>query len=369
MQKTLSTSENWNFDKEFFKTVVSQGKETLNSNNLSRRKRQSLRIDIETFERFIQGDFDFKFSESYRISLPKNIDKLKEYILTKMAKQYKTLGKELIIWLIALSEENIFNIESYGNNNISELTIDEQAELTIKNYEKNSHKYLEIVKKIICDKSIKQIQAAIDVGSYCHHDSITGQSFVIVDQEGEACIFNHEIQHAVEMLYKYKTNPLFCELGPIYHELLFNDELYKSQGYLENGDYYFRIEEFDILLKSISEYLQVVLLFANKNFDISTNEFLNTFIDIEKIDPVLLEEYLREEVASSEKIEDMNYIFSFLKAIELKEKNNNQTEFLEHYIDRKKFNFNIPKDNFKVYERYIEEISQKTRKRIKIYKP
>jgi len=369
MQKSPSTPETWNFNKEFLRNVVNQGKETLKTNNLSRKRRQSLRIDIETFERFIQGDFELKRPDSYRISLPKNIDKLKEYILTKMIKLYKTLGKDLIKWLMFLSEEQIFKEIKIEYGNFSEIPLEEQVELTLKNYEKNSPIFLETAKNIILDKSINQIQVAEFMDSYCHHDSITGQSFIIINPQEEPCIFNHEVQHAVEMLHKYPTSPLYCELGPIYHELLFIEELYQSKGYLKPGDYDFRIDDLAYLLHSIYFYFQILLRFENKNFDVTTDEFLKTFLHVEEIKSSELEVYLREEIATNEVIEDLNYILSILKAIELKEikskPNNNQTNILESLIKRKAFNFTIPKDNYKVYQRYIEEMEQKTKKKIK----
>ena len=63
----------------------------------------------------------------------------------------------------------------------------------------------------------------------------------------------------------------------------------------------------------------------------------------------------------------MRYLFSFLKAIELREAkiNNPQAELLEPYIKSKKFNFEIPQDSFRVYDRYIEEMNQKVKKKTK----
>lgn len=365
----IKYKKNWTFDNLFLIDTIATGKEKLKSNKLSRRKRQSIRIDIETFERYIANNYELQPSPSYKLTIPKDINKLKDYILIRMKKQYEIIGPDLIKWIIKLSEENIFKESSYLICTKEQLSIDEKAELTIKNYEKNSNMFLEYAKKIILDESIKQIQEVKDCGSYCHHDSITGQSYIIVDSTEEACIFNHEVQHAIEVLLKYRTNMLYHELGPIYHEMLFNEELYWIKGELDNAEFEFRIDEANYLLEELSEYFKILLILEKNNFDTTTDDFLKLFTKIKKLNPILVEEYLKKEIAANEMVENMNYLFSFLKAIELREKklnsNDNQSEIINSYIKRKSFYFPIPKDNFKPYERYVKEMHQKVRKKSK----
>ena len=60
----------------------------------------------------------------------------------------------------------------------------------------------------------------------------------------------------------------------------------------------------------------------------------------------------------------MNYLFSYLKAIELRERTiitkRTGDSILEPYINSNKFKFYPPKDIF-IYERYIEEMKGKTK--------
>lgn len=367
--KELAKKDKWSFDKVYLSDAIAKGKEALASNKLSRRMKQHIRIDIETFERFIQDDFEFKSSSSYKVSLPNDIDKLKEYILSRMSKQYKMLGESLIKWVIDLSDARIFK-DTYSRSwDITEIPLEEQVELIIKNYENNSTKFLESAKKIILEPTVKQIQVLDFCDPYCHYDAITQNSYLIIDTSETACLFNHEVQHAVENQLRYNTNRLYWELGPIYYEMLFNEELYKSKGSIKVGDYAFRLDDAIYLLDVLYGYLKILLLFAEKNFNISTKEFLNTFQTTKKIRPNLLDFYLREEVANDDLFEDMKYIFSILKAIELREKRinsaTNQQEVLESYLKRKRFQFQIPQDGFKVYERFIEEMNQKVRTKSK----
>ena len=104
----IKYQKNWTFDNLFLIDTIATGKEKLKSNKLSRRKRQSIRIDIETFERFVTNNYELQPSHSYKLTIPKDINKLKDYILIRMKKQYKIIGPDLIKWIIKLSEENIF---------------------------------------------------------------------------------------------------------------------------------------------------------------------------------------------------------------------------------------------------------------------
>lgn len=359
--------DKWYFDKSFLAEAIKQGKEKLNREKLSRRKCQELRADIETFERYIKGNFKLEPASTYKLSFPKNRDKFKDYILTRMIKQYKVIGEETIRWVIRLYEERIFE-SVIGSSGGTELSLQERAELTIKNYEKNSPRFLMPAKSIILDDTVKQIQAVEFYSSCCHHDSITGLSYLIINSSDEPCIFNHEVEHAIEVAFKFPTNPLYYELGPIYYEMLFNEELYKSRGRLESSDFDFRLDEMKYLLNVISSYFEIMLLFKKKNFNISTDEFIKTICQIKSIKPSFIEGYLKEEIANDNVIIDIRYLLSFLKAVELREVkiNNPQAELLEPYIKSKKFNFEIPQDGFKVYDRYIEEMNQKVKKKINI---
>ena len=366
--KEENFKDKWSFDKDYLRSVIIKGKRKLESETLSREERKSIKCDIETFERFIMDDYEVADNGYNKKRIPKNIDRLKNYILRKMARQYKILGEDLIKWILDLIDSEIFADKFDSSLEFTELSLSEIAFLTIKNYEVNSPKFLPYAKRIILDDSIRQIQLVDSIGSHCHHDDITNESYILYDVTEPTCLLNHEVQHAIEALFKYPTNILYCELGPIVYELLFNDELYKLKGNLQEGDIAFRTNDTDYLFDSLYGYFQILLVFAEKNFDISTEEFLETFLIIEEINPELLEDYLREEIASDEKIEDMNYLFSYLKAIELREKmnlNKHDNEILEPYMRRRAFHFQRPKDDFRLYERYVEEMKQKVRKRSK----
>ena len=69
-------------------------------------------------------------------------------------------------------------------------------------------------------------------------------------------------------------------------------------------------------------------------------------------------------------ISSMKYLFSFLRAVELRElfyKNRDDGFYmLVHSLKDKRFYFRIPQDGFCVYDRYILEMEEKVRKKVRM---
>ena len=366
IEECLTFSRKWSFDKEYLRMVIEEGRKMLENKDLSRRARQSIKVDIETFSRFVDNDFELKDYSSYDFSTPNNIDKLRDCILFRMKKQYDILGEDLIKFVIDLSDSGIF-YESRGISEITKLSMEEQVELIIKNYERNIPKFVNPAKEIMIDDKIRQIQVIDSDDSYCHYDYITKKSYILVNMMDAPCIFNHEVEHAIEEYYNYHTNTLYDELGAILNEMLFNEEVYKMNGYLYEGDYDFRLDEANYLLKSVHNYFKIMLLFAGKNFNISTDELIDTFVKYEDTSKMLVLEYLREDIATNWMLGNIGYLVSFLKALELRELfiNNSKDSFyiLEHYLKNKKFAFRKPKDGFMLYSGYIDSVKSRVRRK------
>lgn len=364
IKKYLEFHKRWSFDKDYLRSVIDKGVRMLESNNLSRKARQFIRIDIETFSRFLNDDFELRNADCYKFSTPNNIDKLRDYILLKMKRQYNILGEDLIQFIIELNDLEIFE-QTSGISDITQISLECQTELIIKNYEKNAPKFVNAAKEILLDDKIKQIQIIDNDDSYCHYDYITEKSYILVNMTDAPCIFNHEVEHAIEEYFRYPTNYFYDELGAILNEMLFNLELYKVNGYLYTGDYDFRLDENAYLIKSVSEYFKILKIFASKNFNISTSELINTFLEFEKTSEMLVWEYLREDIATNYMEGNIGYLLSFLKAVELRElfvnKNRDSFDIFEHYLKNKKFVFRRPKDGFDLYKRYIGDVKSRVR--------
>ena len=82
---------------------------------------------------------------------------------------------------------------------------------------------------------------------------------------------------------------------------------------------------------------------------------------------VIVKEYLKDEILDADGItKGMKYLYSFLKAIEIREKSkiikDDVLNLFDGYIYDKRFNFNPQYDSFKVYKNYVEEMNKRIRK-------
>ncbi len=353
---------NWTLDEKFIAEVIKRGYTLLEDDRLPKSKRKSIKTDLDTFIRFQNGDFENK--SGIIPKPPRNIDKLKNYILKRMKAQYDELGEELILWTMDLYFEKIFEIR--GRCQKTKLTIDEQKEITLENYDKNSKLHLKIARPILSDDIIRQVQNVpyLDSSSYCYYDEITTLPFIIVDAMQAPWILNHETEHAVEEIKKISGTKYYSELGPILFELLFNDILYKNQGFLNKGDYSDRMIDTEETLVRLVRYFDVMLTFKQHNFEVPTDLFLREFSDVCDLDTEEgLKDFLREEIAPADIVDDMTYMYSYLKAIELREKHNPNEDFsyaITPHIKSKKINFTPSENSFEIYRNFTREMQEKT---------
>lgn len=354
----------WTFEQKFISDVINRGYVLLDNPHISKSKRKSIKTDIETFTRFLSADYENR--EQQLTKPPKDLEKLKRYILKRMQEQYNNLGEETILWTMDLYFEDIFKDIKRGSKTI--LTLDEQSELTLENYSENSRRLLPTAKSILSDEILKQIQCVpnLKTSSYCYYDEITDLPYLIVRPTQAPWVLNHETEHAIEEIRKLVPNAMYSELGPILFELLFNDTLYKNQGYVNIGDYNMRMFDTKESLLTLFHYFDIMMDFKNLNFEVPTDVFLDSFREIcqsDEDEDVI--NFIREEIATTEITEDMSYLYSYLKAIELREQATTKKEdfayILDPYIRTKKFKFQPTEESFNAYKRFTTEMKEKTK--------
>ena len=357
-------TSNWSFDKKFIEDVIAKGYVLLDDPKLSKATKKSIRTDIQTFTRFTNGDFDSR--PTFIPKPPHDLEKLKHYILRRMESQYHNLGEETILWTMDLGYEEIFKIK--GRNKKTILTLDDQVETTLETYHDHSKRLLKAAKPILSNDIIRQIQEVKNLGtsSYCYYDEITGLPYLILNPKNASWITAHETEHAVEELRKLEGHRYYAELGPILIELLFNDTLYKNQGFLNVGDYKDRMLDAEEQLLTLFNYFEIMLTFASMNFNVPTDVFVKEFQEICESDTQEgLIDFLREEIAPTDLVDDMAYLYSYLKAIELREQLQTSKQdcayVLEPHLKTKKFTFTPKKENFDIYRRFHEEMVSKTK--------
>ena len=354
----------WQLDKKFMEDVISKGYVLLDDSKLSKTTKKDIRTDIKTFNRFLEGDFEYK--PTIVTKPPHDIEKLKTYILRRMENQYHNLGEEIILWTMDLYCEEIFKPK--GRNEKTFLTLDEQVDTTIETYSDHSKSFLKIAKLILSNDIIKQIQevSGMKKTSYCYYDEITGLPYLILNPKEAPWITTHETQHAVEEIRKLEGHRFFSELGPIFMELLMNDTLYKNQGFLNVGDFKDRMLDTKEQLLTMFNYFDIMLSFACMNFDVPTDVFIKEFQEVcEEEDEETLIKLLREEIVPTDIEEDMSYLYSYLNAIELREQvqstNQDCAYILEPYLKTRKFAFTPSKEKFDIYRRFNEEMTSKVK--------
>ena len=352
----------YSLDEQFLKDTIKKGQKLLLNPNTSKKRKKYIKDSIKTFERFLEGDYDL-YPED--IPQPKNINSLKNQLLQNMRFAYTHLGEDAITSMIFLSETDIFYIPTDYEE--TELSMEEQVSLTLKNYKKVSPSYYAIAKQIIESKNPPQIQETeyLSDSSYVHECSISTLPFLIIDTMDAPWIFNHEMQHAIETYKRYKTNLFYTELGSQFMEISFLEQLYQQQGYINALDYASRITDTYDNLQTIKQYLEMILLFSKKNFQISTDEFIETLSDTSLVDEETLYYSLLAEYIDTDINPTIYYTISYLKAIELygqtKQVDIDKEIILSHYLKRPTFEYKRPTEGVKVYEKYISDMDKKTK--------
>lgn len=353
------------FNSAYLEKNIIRGISLLNNSELTEKERKVLNDDIDRLEMFLKCSFiSSKVNETSKKI--ESISELKESILNKMKDIYNTLGIKVFYFIYELNDANVFNNIYCIDNTL--LSIEEQEEITIKNYEKNSKYFLKFAKEIFSNKPSNKIQVVNNLfySSFCYYSDLLMHPLIVVDPNEDIFILNHEVQHGIEALNQYDISKPFLELGPIFFELLFTDEFFSEKHYLTSKTYQSRINDTNFYIKIISNYFKAIEIFSKNNFDISNEYFIKVLTETMGIKQNNLIKFLNEMNNSDDYEEYICYLLSHLKAIELrhisKSYSGDVSEILIPYIQKNKFNFNINKDSIKIYEDYVKEMNQKAKK-------
>lgn len=354
----------WSFDKQFLINCINKGNILLENPNLTKSDKTNIKFDLLVFKQFLNDNFEYL--ELGKPKTYKTIEEVKERVLNKMKKHYTLLGENLINWIIALEQTRIFDIPIKGNK--TNLPVEKQAQLTILNYQTHSNILLQHAKNLLSPHPTNKIQIVkeLETSSYMHFSSTTRLPYLIINPEEAPWVLNHEIEHGIENIASYTPHKIYEELGAIYFELLFTDLLYKEQGYINPGDCFERTIDTLYDLSFLAEYLEIVKIFAKINFEVPTNIFKQVFLDNLDINEEELLQYLNEEIINDGIDLCIQYSLSYLKAIELREITKTYQgdilNLLLPYLKNKRFKFIPPENYYSIYQKYLEETEQKTKK-------
>lgn len=351
------------FDRKFLRETREKGIRILQDGTLTSDELKVVKEDVEMYTRFLAGNFNLVKEPSMSFA---DIETLKSYVLLTMVKHYKLLGVDLLKWVINLNNEAIFENREKSYD-FSDISTYEQAEDTLRLYRKYNRKFYDQAMEIYSYKSTCQVQEdyGLTSSSYCTFCSITNLPLIIVNPGKTPTVVNHETQHGVEYMLGFNTHELYKELGSITFELLSLDQLFKKRGFLYPTDYYTRINDMANSLSYLGKYFELLLDFSKDEFDIPTDIFIEKACSKFGQEQDTIHEYLEKKLAVNLIGDDLEYLFSYLKAIELRWEmlinKENGMQLLDSFLRSSTFTFVPPQNGVKVYEKYIRELDKKAR--------
>lgn len=347
----------WKFNEQLLQETICIGKYYLEHNDLTSQEKAEIKSDISRFKRFINGDFET--TSTYRhLSLPM----IKKSVLASMKKYRRLFNREFREWLINLQQSNIFRYGQYIPR--FKLSIDTMADETLTLYGNQAPHFFLQAEALLSEKISLIHYTKTDSSSFCFYSSLLDLPMIIINSKDDASVLTHEIQHGIEYLKDIPTHIFYHELGPIYFELIFSDQTFKSYGKKALATPLERIQDTEDFLKILKVYVYCLSVFEKFDFDIDDELFLNTFSDISGIYGEELLELLTEEFTNPEISESLGYLFSFLKAIEirdmLKQNDLNGILIFNQLLFSKKFKF-VPPPTLEPYKRFVKEMKQKVK--------
>ncbi len=351
----------YQFDQNYIKQLLRKTEKKL-SRTINTKERQELLCEIELYKNFLKGNY-----EGIEVStppLPKDLKKAQQQILLNMKSCYKKLGEDTINWLLQLETTDLFS--GFLSSSQTTLDLTSQVLLTEKNYQRLSPILYKQIKRLLRPESARiQELSSLESSSFCHRTLVTDEPLIIINPNESPVILNHEIEHAAEILLKYRCNYYYQELGPLYMEHQFLERLYEQQGFLREYDYAHRFQNIDDYLQEANAYLRLLRKFKERDFSVSTEDFIRIISDYEMLDDKQVLPYIYEKCIGDDEQESLMYILSYLRSIELYDASesyqDDHLKLLRADIANETSSFKPPQEGYKVYEKHIRKMQRMTK--------
>ena len=354
----------WNFDRIYLKEKLIECNERLDDPALLLLEKLETMKNIDFLKNMIKHNFSNKcepiyipseYYEEEKLKIPE----LKVLMINACIEYLYKYGQRAINLIIKLYEDNIFYVPN--EKNVRELSIEEQEEYTIKNYENNSKFLLPTAKEFLNLKH-SHIQHVSIVDSYCYYSKLLDKiPFIVVNPEEFNSILNHELQHALEFIYGLNDDLKYKEIGSIYFELLFCDTLYEQDNKYSD-DFRYRVTESSLSIEKIYPFFKFINILKSKKFDVTDEEFIKLCEKELEVSEEYIQDYIERNIDSGHFQELIEYLFSHLKAIDIREKTQkNDEDSLKTLMDnyKKPLTYNNLNEKVLVYKRYLSEIESK----------
>lgn len=349
----------YKFDKVYLKSLLDRCYDALQSKNLSSSKRESIKSDILFLENALVDKFELA-NNNVEIS-QEPFELLKAEFILYLKVLYRYLGEKGIVFLVDLYKSGIFT--KYYKYSSLDVPVDIVLNNTISTYEQHVPFLLPEAKKILSLKPTPHVFITKDssTDSFCHLCEFVDESFIVANIGECSSILCHEVEHGIED--RLHVNGMLSEAGPIFIEMLYTDRLYRTYGINDYISLSERIEDTGDYLDYLIDFLNLIKALAKRKFNISTSEFIKIFNDNVELTDGDVEGYLREENPIEEIRELLDYLFSFLKSIELYSKVSGDETRLEKQlmsiINAKGYPIPNEKEAFCMYDNYVQNITRK----------
>ena len=362
----------YNFDRKTLQYSLEQCKKKLKSRSLPLVEKFAYEEDETFFSNMLSGNYsnitdEFYYYEGIEDDIEDNeysFEELKEILIGKSIELSKILGDNIIDLIIQLQEEEVFYIPSETEEKT--LTMDEQVEYTIKNYEQNSKKLLIPARRLLQEKKLIQATTKDEISSYTQFPYSVDLPFIIVNPNERTCILNHELEHALEYILNIdrEKKGLYLELGSIYFEMLFCDQLHKLSEDKYSSDYQKRVYETYLYILQFYPLFKFIKELKSRNFQISDKIFKQLCKNVLGVEENELEDYVIYIFEDDNIITQLCYLLSHLKAIELREQNGRKKQdsldiILPEIIKPVSADQKSNKEKILTYRRYLSEIERK----------
>ena len=235
------------------------------------------------------------------------------------------------------------------------------ATITLELFSKYSIELFNLASAAIANKSILVVE---DLSSRSFMTPINSihKGFCVVDKNDSPDTLAHEIEHLNEYILGYKIPTLYDELGPITFETLFIDEMVDSKIPGAELLYFNRLRTTSNYLEDLCGYYKAILYAKKYNFNMSDSKFILMMNEIMSIEKKYIIEFLSEEYNNNTFFEELIYIISFIKSIDIRNKmlddKKKGLKELKKCLNASDISFN-EKKYYESVKRYIKEINRK----------
>lgn len=351
----------WVFNEDLLRDTIKRGNKLLLEPKISKGMKISIQDTIIEFQKFLKAINNESFEADEPVNSTFSLPEAKNKVLAKMHRDYKLISHDLMDLIIYLEKRK--SEISFKEQFKSDINIETLVEDTYSIYETYFPNYKDSAFRILNHPfSLVHITKEKIYQSECHGSTFINLPFIYACNINEnPVVLIHELQHGVEFMHSYRTNPYYYELGPMVLEQLYIDSIVNKKSVRAELLYCDRLMEIDSILYYLAGYFEAMKKLIKFGNEVSTAKFMEV---LEEYD-LVLEESMQddfEEILEIDLKEYLCYVLSFLKSLDVRDTLYNSRRIgvkqLHSLLDNHKFKgLENKKEVLNNYDSYLKEIS------------